>query len=105
MSLLLPLSSSFVATAVSLTKVVKKGRQIKDTLIEDIRDSVDKYESMYIFRFDDLRSTHMADVRKRFINSRYAFVYLHSLPRTPLPERLLKYHGGFYIGLIACLCA
>ena len=64
----------------SLTKTTKKGRQIKDTLIADIRDSVDKFAAMYVFRFDGLRTTHMADVRQRFINGRCARSHCTALP-------------------------
>jgi hypothetical protein len=43
----------------ALTKTEKKGRQIKNGLIQQIREAVDKHEAMYMFTFENLRSTHM----------------------------------------------
>jgi mRNA turnover protein 4 len=43
---------------------------IKNQHIADIRAAIDEFESLYVFTFDELRSTHMADVRRRFITGR-----------------------------------
>ena len=43
----------------ALTKTEKKGRQIKNGLIQQIRDAVDRHDAMYMFTFENLRSTHM----------------------------------------------
>jgi hypothetical protein len=53
--------------AVALTKTLKKGRQIKDTLIEDIRDACDKFESMYMFKFHSTSQALTRCARRLFL--------------------------------------
>ncbi|KAJ1366135.1 hypothetical protein KIN20_026732 [Parelaphostrongylus tenuis] len=59
---------------VSLTKVRKKTREAKEKLISEIRASVDKYKTLFVFTIDEMRSTHFIAVRERFkANSRFFF--------------------------------
>ncbi|KAK5978381.1 Ribosome assembly factor mrt4, partial [Trichostrongylus colubriformis] len=59
---------------VSLTKVKKKTREVKEALVKEIRHSVDKYKHLFVFTIEDMRSTHFIQVRQRFkSNSRFFF--------------------------------
>ncbi|KAK6014557.1 hypothetical protein OSTOST_20056, partial [Ostertagia ostertagi] len=46
------------AATVSLTKVKKKTREVKEALVKEIRHSVDKYKHLFVFTIEDMRSTH-----------------------------------------------
>lgn len=49
--------------AVSLTKTGAKGKTLKSKLIEVIRGHVDEYKSIYVFSFENLRTSKFRDVR------------------------------------------
>lgn len=52
----------------------KKTRAVKESLIKEIRSSVDKYKHLFVFTIEDMRSTHFIQVRQRFkANSRFFF--------------------------------
>lgn len=48
---------------VSLTKTGAKGRPLKSKLIEVIRQYVDEYKSIYLFKFENMRASKFKDVR------------------------------------------
>ncbi|VDM53111.1 unnamed protein product [Angiostrongylus costaricensis] len=82
---------------VSLTKVRKKTREAKKTLISEIRSSVDKYKTLFVFTIEDMRSTHFTEVRQRFkANSRFFFgknnVMAIALGRDPSSEYARELH-------------
>uniref|UniRef100_F1LDP0 Ribosome assembly factor mrt4 n=1 Tax=Ascaris suum TaxID=6253 RepID=F1LDP0_ASCSU len=59
---------------VSLTKVKKKTKESKKTLVKDIRDSVDTYANLFVFNVDNMRATKFVEVRQKFkANSRFFF--------------------------------
>lgn len=47
----------------SLTKTGAKGRTLKSKLIETLREAVDEYKSIYLFRFENMRASKFKDVR------------------------------------------
>lgn len=47
---------------VSLTKVKKKTKESKKTLVKDIRDSVDTYANLFVFNVDNMRATKFVEV-------------------------------------------
>lgn len=55
---------------VSLTKVKKKGRLIKDKLVESIRDAGTKYKSVYLFRPENMRNNSLKNVRNEWAGSK-----------------------------------
>ena len=56
---------------VALTQVKRKeGATQKAALIDRVREAVDSYESVYIFTYQGLRSTHLQDVRLEWRDSR-----------------------------------
>eukprot|EP00039_Didymoeca_costata_P019806 m.339001 g.339001 ORF g.339001 m.339001 type:complete len:219 (+) comp18628_c0_seq1:164-820(+) len=55
---------------VSLTRTDKKGHQMKEKLINEIRDCVNDYESIYLFIVENMRNAKLKDVRKEWRDSR-----------------------------------
>eukprot|EP00611_Tribonema_gayanum_P000818 TRINITY_DN1060_c0_g1_i2.p1 TRINITY_DN1060_c0_g1~~TRINITY_DN1060_c0_g1_i2.p1 ORF type:complete len:244 (-),score=72.82 TRINITY_DN1060_c0_g1_i2:27-758(-) len=51
---------------VSLTSTAKKGRTLKQAVIKDIRDNIDSHQRLFVFRYDNMRSRLMKDVRLDF---------------------------------------
>ena len=55
---------------VSLTKVNAKGRDLKQTMIETLRASMDSYSNLFHLKFENLRSSRMRDIRMDWKESR-----------------------------------
>ncbi|KAK0403303.1 hypothetical protein QR680_016849 [Steinernema hermaphroditum] len=59
---------------ISLTKVKKKTRETKTSLVEDIKSCVDTYKNVFVFTIENMRSTKFIGVRQNFKqNSRFFF--------------------------------
>lgn len=56
---------------ISLTKTASKGRALKEATIETIRESLEEYESLYVFTFENMRSNKFKDFRIEFRDSRF----------------------------------
>lgn len=51
---------------VSLTKTSKKGRELKQGIVSEVRKCVDDYSSVYVFSFLNMRSKLLKEVRMDF---------------------------------------
>lgn len=51
---------------VSLTKTNKKGRELKQGIVTEVRKCVDEYPTVYVFSFVNLRSKLLKEVRMDF---------------------------------------
>ncbi|CAG9761564.1 unnamed protein product [Ceutorhynchus assimilis] len=58
---------------ISLTKTDKKGLALKQKIVEDIRNCVEKYKSIYVFTFNNMRNEKMKEVREQWKPSRFFF--------------------------------
>ncbi|XP_068626797.1 mRNA turnover protein 4 homolog [Battus philenor] len=58
---------------VSLTKTNKKGLLLKQKIIEEIRNSLSKYEHVFLFTVDNMRNTKLKDLRSEWKDSRFFF--------------------------------
>ncbi|XP_030026825.2 mRNA turnover protein 4 homolog [Manduca sexta] len=58
---------------VSLTKTNKKGLQLKQKIIEEIRNSLSKYEHIFLFTIDNMRNAKLKDLRNEWKDSRFFF--------------------------------
>ncbi|KAJ0182625.1 hypothetical protein K1T71_001994 [Dendrolimus kikuchii] len=58
---------------VSLTKTNKKGLLLKQKTIEDVRNSLNKYEHIFVFTVDNMRNTKLKDLRNEWKDSRFFF--------------------------------
>lgn len=56
-----------------MTQTKKKGLESKQKLIEEIRDSVDKYARIFIFSIENMRNAKLKDVRQEWKHSRFFF--------------------------------
>ncbi|XP_010531709.1 PREDICTED: mRNA turnover protein 4 homolog [Tarenaya hassleriana] len=49
--------------AVTLSKTKKKGRGHKESIVNGIRDAVEKFDSVYVFSFDNMRNSKFKEFR------------------------------------------
>lgn len=59
--------------SVSLTKTDKKGLVLKQKIVEDVRNCVGKFNSLYVFSYKNMRNEKMQDVRLEWKPSRFFF--------------------------------
>jgi mRNA turnover protein 4 len=55
---------------VSLTKVKPKDREHKTKIISDLREAMDTYSSVFVFSFENMRTSVFKDVREHFEGSK-----------------------------------
>ncbi|XP_050316281.1 mRNA turnover protein 4 homolog [Anthonomus grandis grandis] len=58
---------------ISLTKTDKKGLQLKQKIVEDVRGCVEKFNSIYLFTFKNMRNEKMKEVREIWKPSKFFF--------------------------------
>mmetsp|Transcript_3446 Transcript_3446/g.3260 ORF Transcript_3446/g.3260 Transcript_3446/m.3260 type:complete len:231 (-) Transcript_3446:139-831(-) len=51
---------------VVLTQTDKKNREHKSAFIQQVRDAVDKHDTLYLFSYENMRSNHFKNVRMHF---------------------------------------
>ncbi|XP_074088175.1 mRNA turnover protein 4 homolog [Macrotis lagotis] len=75
---------------VSLTKTAKKGLELKQNLIEELRKCVDIYKYIFIFSVANMRNSKLKDIRSAWKHSRIFFgknkVMMVALGRGPSDE-------------------
>jgi len=75
---------------VSLTKTQSKGRDLKGEVIEKIRSAVDEYNNIYVFSYENMRSSKFKDARIEWRDSRFFLgknkLTMVALGRTPEDE-------------------
>lgn len=54
---------------VTLSKVKKKSRNWKEELINNVRNFVDTYKTVYLFKYENLRNDKFKDLRERLKES------------------------------------
>lgn len=59
---------------VTLSKVSKKGREWKEGVIESVRDAVDKYPSIYVFKYKDMKNKAFKGLREKLRDSSRFFL-------------------------------
>ncbi|EMR64726.1 putative mrna turnover protein 4 protein [Eutypa lata UCREL1] len=58
---------------VHMTNVTKKTREHKERLFENVRDSLSTYQYCFVFSVDNMRNTHLKEVRQDLSDSRLFF--------------------------------
>ncbi|XP_064651741.1 mRNA turnover protein 4 homolog [Lineus longissimus] len=58
---------------ISLTRTDKKGLELKQRLIGDIRNAVDKYARIFIFSVENMRNDKLKLLRTEWLHSRFFF--------------------------------
>lgn len=61
------------AQKITLSKTVRKGRERKEAIVEEVRDCVDRYKSVFVFSAANMRNSALKDVRGRLRTSRLFF--------------------------------
>ncbi|KAL0335188.1 UNVERIFIED_CONTAM: turnover protein 4 [Sesamum radiatum] len=59
---------------VTLSKTKKKGREHKENVVNSIRDAVEKYDSVYVFSFENMRNLKFKEFRERLKSSSRFFL-------------------------------
>jgi mRNA turnover protein 4 len=58
---------SLFSTTVALTKTEKRStREHKSSLIEEVRKAIDEYDTIYVFSYENMRSTKFKNIRLHF---------------------------------------
>lgn len=55
--------------AVTLSKTKKKGREHKESIVNSIREAVEKYNSVYVFTFENMRNLKFKEFREQLKSS------------------------------------
>lgn len=55
-----------IFAAVTLSKTKKKGREHKESIVNGIRDAVEKYSSVYVFSFENMKNITFNEFRQQF---------------------------------------
>jgi len=75
---------------VSLTTTRKKGKELKSSVIQEVRESADAYERLFVFSYSNMRNSKLKDLKEDWKFSRFFFgknkVVGVSLGRTPEDE-------------------
>ncbi|ERE65193.1 putative mRNA turnover protein 4 like protein [Cricetulus griseus] len=75
---------------VSLTKTAKKGLELKQNLIEELRKCVDTYKYLFIFSVANMRNSKLKDIRNAWKHSQMFFnknkLVMVALGRSPSEE-------------------
>ncbi|KAK2116570.1 mRNA turnover 4 [Saguinus oedipus] len=75
---------------VSLIKTAKKGLELKQNLIEELRKCVDTYKYLFIFSVANMRNSKLKDIWNAWKHSRMFFgrnkVVMVALARSPSDE-------------------
>ncbi|KAH9489956.1 mRNA turnover 4 [Bulinus truncatus] len=58
---------------VSLTQTRKKGLELKQKLIEKIRESADQYARIFTFSVHNMRNIQLKEIRQHWSHSRFYF--------------------------------
>lgn len=53
----------------TLSKTKKKGREQKESVVKSIRDAVEKYDSVYVFSFENMRNLKFKEFKERLKSS------------------------------------
>lgn len=59
--------------AISLTQTKKKGLEFKQNLITEIRETLDKYENLFIISMFNQRNLFLKDLRQQWSDSKFLF--------------------------------
>nr|AAX48829.1 PO-like [Suberites domuncula] len=57
----------------TLSKTRSKGHELKSGLLQEIRDSVDKYANLFVYSIDNMRNAKLKDLRTEWKDSRFFF--------------------------------
>ena len=56
---------------VSLTQTKSKGKELKNDVVNSIREAVDNYKFVYVLEFDNMRTNAFKELRAQLNDCRY----------------------------------
>ncbi len=59
------------AKVVNLSKVQKKGRDLKDKTFATVQECCSQYPYLFVFSVENMRNTYLKDVRTQLDDSKY----------------------------------
>lgn len=62
--------------SVSLTQTTKKGVDLKQNIIEKVRNAVEEYDHIFVFHTNNVRNGKLKNVRMQWRDSKYDIVHL-----------------------------
>lgn len=62
---------------VTLSKTQKKGKELSQRLYSNVRESLDRYQTCFVFSVENMRNTFLKDVRTDLADSRSVRRPLH----------------------------
>ncbi|CAD6222382.1 GSCOCG00000943001-RA-CDS [Cotesia congregata] len=75
---------------ISLTKTSKKGKALKDHIIDDVRNCVEKYDRICVFAVRNMRNNKLKNLREEWVDSRFFFgknkIIAIGMGKTPAEE-------------------
>lgn len=81
---------------ISLTRTTKKGLELKQNIIQEIRKCVDAYARIFVFSVENMRNNKLKDVRQEWKHSRFFFgknkIMALALGKTPETEHQQNLH-------------
>ena len=90
------LIGNLVCSIVSLTKTTKKGLVLKQQIVEDVRNCVEKYDRIFLLSVHNMRNDKLKDIRSEWKDSRFFFgknkVIALGLGRSPETEAANDLH-------------
>ncbi|KAG8042521.1 hypothetical protein G9C98_005155 [Cotesia typhae] len=76
--------------SISLTKTSKKGKALKDHIIDDVRNCVEKYDRICVFAVRNMRNNKLKNLREEWVDSRFFFgknkIIAIGMGKTPAEE-------------------
>ncbi len=82
---------------VSLTNTRKKGLELKQKLIEEVRECVDKYARIFLFSVENMRNSKIKDVRNMWKHSRFFFGKNKVIAMALGKDRESEYRDGLHM--------
>ena len=73
---------------VHMTNVTKKNREHKERLFDSVRESLGTYQHCFVFGVDNMRNTHLKEVRQDLSDSRFVLPF----PPSPITLHCIALH-------------
>ena len=58
---------------ISLTRTQKKGLELKQDVIQKVKDAADKYARVFVIRVENMRNNKLKEVREEWHHSKFFF--------------------------------
>jgi len=84
---------------VSLTKTEKKGKELNAKTYSQVQECLDQYTYVWVFSVENMRNTHLKEVRSEFSDSRFVLMAFFFSPSSSFPP-LFAFSFSFSFSLL-----